>query len=1302
MQICEHCQEQIPDVFQRCGYCGQLVAGASRLPEIRRTVTIVTSDLKGSTALGEKLDAESLREILTLYFDQMRQVLESHGGTIEKIIGDAIVAVFGLPTEREGDALRAVKAAVESQAAGAALNEQLDRRWGVRLVNRTGIATGEVVVGTASAGEHILTGEVVQLANRLEQSAPPSEVLIGEATYALVSDRVQVEPVEPVVPRGASQAVPAYRLIAVTPGADGEVPPVGQTENTNAAVCSNCGTENPLDFRRCGTCGATLLAKRVHETRKTVTIVFSDLKATGAGGEPLPPATLREVMASAFEEARQPLARHGGTIEKFIGDAVMAVFGLPVRHEDDALRAVRSAFEMRRGLTALAESLARDRDVNLEFNIGVNTGEVVAGEASLGQRLVTGDAVNVAARLEQAATSQEVLIGHPTYVLVRDYVEIEECEALPLKGKAMPVRAYRLVGVKSARASQRPGAVMVGREEEMATLANAFNTVVNERVCRMVTLVGDAGVGKTRLTSEFLASIAEEARIVRGRCLPYGDGITFWPIVEAVRDAAEILETDHPEDAREKLDALIGDGEVVDRVATTIGLLEAPFQVAELFWGVRRFFEILAAKQPVAVVFDDIQWAEPTFLELIGRLTASTEDAPVMLLCTSRRELLEKQPEWATGADDRRIVLLPLSDADAGKIIENLLGEAGLDAGVQAKVVTAAEGNPLFVEQLLSMLIDSGVLASFDGRWELVGNLAEFSIPPTIHALLAARLDQLADPERGTIDPASVIGLNFAQAALEALVEEDLRPEVPAHLTALITKQLVRQPEPVEGEVTAYRFEHLMIRDAAYAGLLKRTRAQLHEAFVAWADEANRETDRATEFEEILGYHLEQAYRYRVELGPLDDEGIRVGMDAAERLTSSGRRAVARGDMHAAAGLLERASKLLPQGDERRPRILIDLGLAHFELADYSASEAALEEAIVDAAARQDLAQETTARLELLQRRYLTDPSKIEGPVEDQVLAAIPILEKAGDEDGLARASTFIANIRIMEAQWDAAARAIEQVIAHARNLGDRAREIRNGPLLAWFALLGQTPVDEAIRISEEMIKRSGGDRRSEAILSRTLAHLHAMRGEFDLARDEYARARATLEELGWTFQAALTSLDSGPIEMLAGDPEAAEAELRRDYETLDKLGERNYISTVAAYLGEALFRQGRYQEADTFVAFSAKVADPDDLSTQILCRSVRAKLTVQEGRLDEALSLAHEAVDLTRRSDDPIYQADTLMDLAEVQSKAGQADEAMAAVSEAVSLYERKGNTVAAIAARRLIKEQSRLSVSRRPSGQK
>jgi class 3 adenylate cyclase/tetratricopeptide (TPR) repeat protein len=1282
VQTCVSCGEEVSAAYRRCGYCGAQLAAGAPLPEIRRTVTIVTSDLKGSTALGEKLDPESLREILTLYFDEMRQVFESHGGTIEKIIGDAIVAVFGLPTPREGDALRAVRAAAETQSAGAALNEQLDRRWGVQLINRTGIATGEVVVGAATAGEHILTGAVVQLANKLEQSAPPTEVLIGESTYEIVTDRVTVEPVEPVVPKGSREPVPAYRLVSVKARDATEAASSPAAENPDARICTNCSAENPADFRRCGSCGALLTSKRSQETRKTVTIVFSDLKATTLDGEPLLPAALRDVMTSAFEESRQALARHGGTIEKFIGDAVMAVFGLPVRHEDDALRAVRAALEMRRGLSALAESLERDQGIHLDVNIGVNTGEVVAGEASLGQRLVTGDAVNVAARLEQAAASLEVLIGHPTFALVRDLVEVQEVEPLTLKGKAQPVRAYRLLAVKPVAAAARHEAPMVGREEEMATLASAFSTVVSDRVCRMVTLIGDAGVGKTRLTQEFVDSVGANARIVHGRCLPYGDGITFWPIVEVVRDAAGILETDSAEDAREKLRGLVGDDEIVERVGAAIGLLEAPFQVAELFWGIRRFFEVLAAEQPIAVVFDDIHWAEPTFLDLIGRLTATTEDAPVMILCTSRHELLEKQPTWAEGPDERRILLSPLSDADSGKIIENLLGQAGLHQSVQAKVVAAAEGNPLFVEQLLSMLIDTGMLRSFEGRWEPAGDLAEISIPPTIHALLAARLDQLPDEERAVVDPASVIGLVFAQASLEVLVDDDVRGDVPVHLATLATKQLMRLQE-ADDDATAYRFEHLMIRDAAYAGLLKRKRVRLHEAFVVWADEANRASDRATEFEEILGYHLEQAYRYRVELAPLDEQGVAVGIDGAGRLGSAGRRAVARGDMPAAANLLDRASRLLPENHAERPRVLLDLGYARFETGEYGAAEAALQASIVGAAGLHEEGQETSARLELLLQHFLTDPGKIEGRVEDQVQAAIPVLERTGDEDGLARASMFLANLRLREAQWDAAAQAIEQVISHAQNAGDRVREIRAGPLLAIFARLGPRPVKEAIGICEEMIARSGGERQSEAILLRTLGHLHAMLGEFATAREEYQRARAMLEELGWAFQAALTSLDSGPIEMLAGDPVAAEAELRRDYDTLDRLGERSFITTVAAYLAEALYRQGRYEDADTFAAFSAKVAAADDLGTQFQWRGVRAKLIAKEGRFDEAEKVGREAVELIRQSDDPVGQANALMDLAAVLRAADRHDDATSAATVALSLYERKGNVVSVNVAR-------------------
>jgi len=1258
-------------------------------PEVRRTVTIVFSDLKGSTALGEQLDQESLVEVLALYFDEMRLILESHGGVIEKIIGDAIFAVFGLGSGSENSALHAVSAAAECQNALAALNEQLERRWGVRLVNRTGIATGEVVIAAASAGGRLLIGDAVPLANKLEQSAPPMEILIAEATHRIVADHVTAAPFDAAA-AGENSRRAAYRLISVGARAETAESRAQAPAAADTKVCSSCGMHNPTEFRRCGTCGADLSAKKSRETRKTVTIVFADVGALTRSGERLAPEALKDVMEQVFEIARQAVERHGGTLAKFIGDAVMAVFGLPVRREDDALRAVRSAIDLKVGLGKLAESLEREKAIRVDVAIGVNTGEVAAGHASVGRSLAIGDAVNVAARLEQAAPSNEILIGHLTYTLVRDFADAEEIAPLALKGKLQPVRAYKLLAVKSAvPARHRQQGAMVGREAEMALLSRVFESALADRACRMATLIGDAGVGKTRLTQEFLDSIGDRVRVLRGRCLPYGEGITFWPIVGVVGDAADIQESDHPELARDKIQALIGDNQVAERVAAAVGLLDAPFQVAELFWGIRRFFEILAARQPVAILFDDIHWAEPTFLDLIERLIAVTEDAPVMLLCTARQDILEKRSEWGEASGSSRVVLTRLSDADAARVIENLLGQAGLSERVRAKVVAAAEGNPLFVEQLVSMLIDSGMLRFANGRWEPTGDLSAISIPPTIHALLAARLDQLSDNERAVIEPASVIGLTFAQAALVALVDEDVRNEVPGHLHTLEQRQLVRLQTTAHEDALEHRFAHLMIRDATYAGLLKRARAQLHERFVAWSDEAYAASDRATEYEEILGYHLEQAHRYLSELGPLDGHGVALGIDASGRLASAGQRAFERGDLPATVNLLRRAADALPAGHAARPRLQYRFGFALREAGDYEAAAPVLETAIAGAAALKDHGLEATARLALVMGQYYVDPSKVEGRVEDRVQEAIRVLQDVADEEGLAQAWMAVANLRIMDNQWAAAAKAIESVVEHARKGGHRVIELRVAPQLAMCVEYGPTPAAEAIRICEGLIAKSGGDRRGEAIALRGLAHMHAMRGEFEAAREEYRRARTMLEELGWTFVAAIGSIVSGPIEMLAGDAVAAEAELRRDYDALDQMGERNYISTVAGYLAEALYRQGRFDESRRFADFSAEIAAPDDVMTQVLWRGVSAKLLARQGKVADAESLARQALELIRRSDDVIDdQANALMDLAEVLEIAGKRELAVIAVAEALRLYERKGNAVSAANARKFLSE--------------
>src|ERR687887_159498 len=652
------------------------------------------------------------------------------------------------------------------------------------------------------------------------------------------------------------------------------------------AMCPSCGEETRARSRLCGFCGPPLApAAPPQEVRKTVTIVFSDLKGSTNLGEALDSESLREIMNRYFAEMRQVLEEHGGRVEKYIGDAVMAVFGLPKLHEDDALRAVRAAHGMKQALERLNDELERIWGVRLQNRTGVNTGEVVAGDPSAGQRLVVGDAVNVAARLEQAAPTMEVLLGELTYRLVRDAVEVEAVEPLELKGKSERVPAFRLVSVGAGEGyARRADSPLVGREAELATLRAAFDEAAATGECRLVSPLADAGVGKSRLVEAFTASLDGEARIGRGRCLPYGKGITFWPLVELVRDAAGIGEDDPPEVARAKLAELVADDAVVERVSAAVGLSDAQFPVEELFWGARKLVSPPARGRPLVVVFDDVHWAEPTFLDLVEHLTDSIHDAPVLLVCPSRPDLLDRREAWSDGPRARRLPLEPLSEAETERVVENLLGSVEVAPEARARIVEASEGNPLFAEQLLAMLVDGGWLARENGAWRATRTLSELDVPPTIHALLAARLDQLEPEGRGVVEPASVVGLVFPKDAVAELAADGIRTGLDGHLATLERKQLVR---PHADAQVSYRFNHILIRDAAYQGLLKRTRATLHERFVDWADRVNRDRDRAAEFEEILGYHLEQAHRYLSELGPLDDHGRELGRRAAERLASA-------------------------------------------------------------------------------------------------------------------------------------------------------------------------------------------------------------------------------------------------------------------------------------------------------------------------------------------------------------------------------------------------------------------------------
>ncbi|MGI8829970.1 MAG: ATP-binding protein [Candidatus Limnocylindria bacterium] len=1056
-------------------------------------------------------------------------------------------------------------------------------------------------------------------------------------------------------------------------------------------VCQQCGEQNPERFRLCGMCGAPLnRAIAPREVRKTVTVLFSDLKGSTGLGEQLDSESLRDALGVYFAEMRAVIERHGGLVEKYIGDAIMAVFGLPAVSEDDALRAVRAASEMQKRLTAVNEELRRRWGIELENRTGVNTGEVVAGDASLGQRLVTGDTVNTAARLEQAAPAREVLLGQLTYDLVRDAVEVESVDPLELKGKADRVPAYRLVRVADAATlPRRLQGPLVGRADELAQLDEAERRVAAARIARIVTVIGTAGVGKSRLIDEFLATDDRRARSARGRCLSYGDGITFWPIAEMIR-AAAALDDELPRDiAMQRLMTLCGDREdVAARLAPLLGLSDATHSLEETFWAVRTLFEVLAQERPLVVVIDDIHWAEPTLLDLLDHVR-QTASAGVLILCSARAELLELRPEWAK--ESEIVGLQPLSGPETETVVVNILGRSGLPPELLSKITAAAEGNPLFVEQMLSMLVDRGDLVrTTDETWEVRGDVTSVPVPPGIVALIEARLDRLGSEDRSVLQAGSVIGIVFYRTAVRAITPPELGSIVDESLARLTRRQFVRPDASTFMDEDTVRFDHALIHDSAYRSLLKRERAEFHEKFGRWLESAAEQ--RTAELEEIIGYHLAQSADHLGQLGPLDDRGLGLARDASHHLGVAGRRALSRGDSPAAATLLERSSALLPADSSRRIELVLDLAEACADLGDFQRSEVAVTEALEAAKGLGDELLVRNAELVSLFLRYTLDPHDGADIVLRDTEAAMPVLERAGDHAGLVRAWRLLAWIHGTACRYGAAEAAVERAVHHARLAGDRRAETRNLMSFAISALYGPMPVGRAIELAWRIAGDVDGDRRAEGIVLAALAQLHALRGDFAEARTLYQQARRTLEALGGSIMAARVSLDSSRAELLAGDPVAAERELRHDFDLLESVGERYALSTVAGLLAEALVRQGRIDEALLMSGDAERMAAGDDIESQALWRRVRAAALAALGRAAEAVSLAEDAHRLIAETDAPLMKGATLVDLGAAYAAADRHDDAVRCWTDATALFEAKEASVPAAATRHL------LNASRQP----
>jgi hypothetical protein len=908
------------------------------------------------------------------------------------------------------------------------------------------------------------------------------------------------------------------------------------------------------------------------------------------------------------------IERHGGRVESFADDAVVGVFGLGELHEDDALRAVRAAVELREAAEGLDGG-------PLVIRLGVESGEVFIGSGARRPAFATGETFSVASGLRAAAAEGETLLGERVHTLVRDAVLAEPLERA-LEGRADVVRAWRLRGLRGTGAERPPRSPFIGREHELAAVRSAFARARDERACHLITVVGPAGIGKSRLALELAAEL--DATVATGGCPSYGEGMTYRPLAEIVDQLG----------GHDRVAALLGDPTAAEKVLAAVGVSGVQAQTEETFWAVRRLLEAVATERPLVVVLEDLHWAEPTLLDLIDYLAAFSGGHGILLFCVARPELLESRPTWAAPEPRRSLLLLdPLPQHDARRLVA-AAGE--LSPGDADRIVDTAEGNPLFLEQLVAVGSMSGEL------------------PSSIQAVLAARLARLEPGERAVLEHASVQGRTF-------YATEELIPGVgPSRLLALVHRQLIR---PARSELPgrdAFTFAHALIREAAYRNLPRRRRAELHEEVALWLDAEPGAHD------ETSGHHLAEAYAARAALGRADAELARA---AAERLAAAADAALLRGDPSAGARLLERAASLRADGE-----LLPTLGAALFEAGRMADATRVLDEAIA-AASSPRLRSRALVERELVQIE--ADPGT----------AAFPLDEWAtleGDVHGECRAWLLRGQLDWNAGRVAAADAAWARAGARAERAGLRRDLFEVVSWRATAAALGPAPAAGAIRQVEAFRKLVRASPVATASALNPLAYLHAIRGELQPAEALLAEARGILNELGG-LGTGVSHLEAF-VRLLAGQPERAEGLLREDVETLSAMSVGAALATTTALLAQAVLAQGRPGEADDLALEAGRRAAPRDTLTQALWREVRARVLMLEGNGEDALALAREAVAVLEPTDLLSHRGDAMLDLAAVLRSCDRRDESANAARAAVALYERKGNAVAAARAQALL----------------
>jgi len=937
--------------------------------------------------------------------------------------------------------------------------------------------------------------------------------------------------------------------------------------------------------------------------RKLATVLFVDLVASTETVVDVDPEIVRRKVSRFFDQVSHCIVTHGGTVEKFAGDAVMAAFGVPLAHEDDAERAVRAALA----------TLDRVKELGLEARVGIESGEVVADESE--STFATGEPVNLAARLQQEARPNEILVGPAAGRLVRDRVELEPVGPLELRGWREPVAAHRvLCAVELSEPVRGLSAPLVGRESELELLENTYVRTVRDRRAALVTIYGEPGVGKSRLAREFVAGV-EGATVLSGRCLPYGEGVTYWPLAEMVKSSAGISDDDPLDEARAKLRETCEDEAVADLLGLAVGVLEAvegERAQQEIAWAARAWAEQLAEAQPLVLLFEDVHWGEEPLLELIEHLAAWVRESPLFLLCIARTELLDVRPTWGGGhVRSTTLELEPLQPEESVELIEALTSELELELELgllidTETVLAKTEGNPLFVEETVRMLAERP-----RGGVE--------RIPDTLQSLIAARIDRLPGTQRLLLQRAAVMGRIFMLGALERLSPEV--DDVHGALDELMLRDLVvREPRATIHGEEAFKLKHVLIREVAYAGLAKSSRADLHRGFAGWLGER-----AGHELLEIRAFHLDQAARLLTELDGHAPADLRE--EAAAALSQAGRRALSREAFRSARKLMLRSVELAPTLERR-----YFAGRAAWRLADMPAVLVEMDEVATAA-------------------------------------------EKAGDALLQGRALTALAEA-VLQHRADAV-RARQLVARAVEVLKDEPPDIRFEPLwiasqvAAWF---GDGREFERWAKAALAAAREAERKDLEVLVVHSLASSYILRLELEEATPLVARALELADASGSVFGRASALSVRGWLELVSMHPVEAEADYSAARALYAEVGNAIREAAMTMMIGRAAFAQGDRDRAEKLLRDAVRALKGlGDRGSLCEAQRALAMVLVEQGRIDEAERTALEARE-TVGPDDRVSGSTTKLALATVRAAQGrdeEAEELLVAAVDELALYE-------------------------------